>query len=162
MTRTRAPPVGKYAVGYKQPPVASRFKPGTSGNPRGRPKQVREIGAILEKALDSRVVISEHGRRRSITMLEAIVRGLVHDAARRDAKALRLLLILLDRHSAGGGGTSDATTSPAQDSAIIADFLARQDPLALHRGGSPPDRQSSRATEGCDAEPVQPTPKDRA
>ena len=27
-----------YKVGYGKPPKASRFKPGTSGNPGGRPK----------------------------------------------------------------------------------------------------------------------------
>jgi len=30
-----------YDVGYGKPPAHSRFKPGQSGNPRGRPKGVK-------------------------------------------------------------------------------------------------------------------------
>ena len=30
-----------YQVGYRHPPLATRFRPGTSGNPRGRPKGAR-------------------------------------------------------------------------------------------------------------------------
>ena len=30
--------VGTYEVGYKKPPKATRFKPGLSGNPKGRPR----------------------------------------------------------------------------------------------------------------------------
>jgi len=32
---------GDYAVDHRRPPMASRFKPGVSGNPRGRPKAPR-------------------------------------------------------------------------------------------------------------------------
>jgi len=28
----------QYKVGYKRPPVSTRFKAGRSGNPKGRPK----------------------------------------------------------------------------------------------------------------------------
>lgn len=36
-------------VGYCKPPVETRFKPGQSGNPSGRPKKVRELTAIAEE-----------------------------------------------------------------------------------------------------------------
>ena len=32
-------------VGYKHPPKHTRFKPGQSGNPRGRPKRARSLKA---------------------------------------------------------------------------------------------------------------------
>jgi hypothetical protein len=38
MSKGDDPDDPKYSVGYRRPPVASRYKPGTSGNPRGRPK----------------------------------------------------------------------------------------------------------------------------
>ena len=35
------PPPPKYEVGYGKPPAGTRFKPGQSGNPAGRPKGSR-------------------------------------------------------------------------------------------------------------------------
>jgi Family of unknown function (DUF5681) len=32
----------EYDIGYGRPPKGSRFKPGQSGNPKGRPKRARE------------------------------------------------------------------------------------------------------------------------
>jgi hypothetical protein len=33
---------GDSRVGYKRPPQHSKFKPGQSGNPKGRPKGAKE------------------------------------------------------------------------------------------------------------------------
>nr|WP_306262013.1 DUF5681 domain-containing protein [Pararhizobium sp. IMCC21322] len=38
---TRLPDNADYEVGYAKPPQSSRFKPGMSGNPKGRPKGAR-------------------------------------------------------------------------------------------------------------------------
>lgn len=51
-----------YDVGYGKPPVASRFKPGQSGNPRGRPKNARNVRTLLAAALAQRITIREGER----------------------------------------------------------------------------------------------------
>jgi hypothetical protein len=103
---------------------------GQSGNPRGRPKKVQDLGTVLDQALDARVVVNENGRRRSITIREAIVRGIVNDAARRDPKAIRLLLTLLQRHSPAAGASTGLESLLAEDQAILVDFVARHSPTA--------------------------------
>ncbi|HUB48517.1 MAG TPA: DUF5681 domain-containing protein [Acetobacteraceae bacterium] len=121
MSRTPKPARsgGDYAVGHGRPPIGSRFKTGQSGNPKGRSKAPQDLRSILERALDSRVPIQENGRRRHITMREAIVRGLVNDAARRDSKALRILFALMARHQADTGAAKDTAPLIAEDQAIL-------------------------------------------
>ena len=40
-----------YAVGYGRPPKASQFAAGKSGNPKGRPKDSRSVGAVLQNII---------------------------------------------------------------------------------------------------------------
>jgi hypothetical protein len=148
--RGPSPPRDGYAVGYGRPPIATQFKSGQSGNPHGRPKKVQDLGAVLERALNARVVVNENGRRRSITMREAIVRGIVNDAARRDPKAVRLPLTLLQRHSPGAGAAPESASVLAEDQAILADFLARHSPTASSPDSTPPEDRGGDVTDSLD------------
>jgi hypothetical protein len=84
----------KYEVGYGKPPAAGRFKKGASGNPKGRRKGVRNISTVVEEVLNERIAVTERGRRRSITTLEALVRGLRADALSGNQKS-RLTMVNL-------------------------------------------------------------------
>ena len=79
------------SVGYRNPPVGTRFKKGVSGNPKGRPKGSLNLAAMFTKTLRERVVINEHGRRRTVTKLEAALKQLVNKAASGDLRALAQL-----------------------------------------------------------------------
>jgi Family of unknown function (DUF5681) len=81
-----------YPVGYSKPPEASRFTPGRSGNPKGRPKSARNRTTILNQTLNERVIVTEHGRRKSITKQEAIFKQLVNKAAAGDHRAAQLVI----------------------------------------------------------------------
>ena len=83
------------AVGYGHPPRHSRFKSGQSGNPKGRPKGSKNIATLLERALTERVVVTENGKRRSISKLEASFKQLVNLAASGDLAAMRQLYALI-------------------------------------------------------------------
>lgn len=78
--------------GYGKPPKGTQFRKGRSGNPKGRPRGSRNSTSLLDEALKERVIISENGRRRRITKLEAILKQLVNKAARGDHRATQLLL----------------------------------------------------------------------
>lgn len=83
---------GDYRVGKGRPPLATRWKPGQSGNLRGRPKGTKNLTTILEQALSQKLQVRDKGKTRQISALEAIARRLVHDAVKGDLKAIKLLL----------------------------------------------------------------------
>src|SRR5215204_1766862 len=54
-----------YDVGYKKPPVHTRFRKGRSGNPRGRPKGSANYLTTLRRVLAQKVTITELGNTRA-------------------------------------------------------------------------------------------------
>jgi hypothetical protein len=82
-------------VGYRRPPEKSRFKPGQSGNPHGRPKGALNLATILEQTLREPIVIVENGRRKTVTKLEAAIKQVVNQAASGKLKAVQLLSTLV-------------------------------------------------------------------
>jgi hypothetical protein len=83
------------AFGYGNPPIHTRFKKGQSGNPKGRPKGSKNLATLLERVLTEQVVITENGKRRSISKLEASFKQLLNGAAIGDLAAMRQLYALL-------------------------------------------------------------------
>src|SRR5580698_3407993 len=81
-------------VGYGKPPDNTRFKKGVSGNPKGRPKGSRNVAAVFAKTLREKVVINEHGQRKTISKLEAAIKQFVNKAASGDLRALQMLVAL--------------------------------------------------------------------
>ena len=81
-------------VGYGKPPKATRFTKGQSGNPRGRPKGTRNVMTAFRAALSEQVVISEHGKRRTVSKLEATAMQLANKAASGDARAINAVLAI--------------------------------------------------------------------
>ena len=83
-----------YAVGYGKPPAHSRFQPGQSGNPKGRPKGSLNLATAVNRALKEKVTVIENGRRKTVTKLDAAIKGLVNRAVKGDAKAMQQMLSL--------------------------------------------------------------------
>ena len=47
-----------YAVGYGKPPVHTRFQKGKSGNPKGRPRGMKNMSTLLSTALSATIVVA--------------------------------------------------------------------------------------------------------
>jgi Family of unknown function (DUF5681) len=89
-----------YGVGYKRPPLHSRFKPGRSGNPSGRPRKSNQIEDLIRHELDATIVVTEGGREQRITKREAVIKQLVNLAIKGNTKPLQLVLAHLEKHRA--------------------------------------------------------------
>jgi hypothetical protein len=75
-------------VGYRNPPVASRFREGQSGNPKGRPRG-RRTELPYEAVLGQEVLIRESGRERRVTAAEAFILQLTKLGLDGDSAAAR-------------------------------------------------------------------------
>lgn len=81
MTDTPYDPSIADTVGYRKPPKGHQFKPGQSGNPRGRPKGAKSLKAILAEELGEKITATENGRNVRISKLQAILKMQVAKAA---------------------------------------------------------------------------------
>ena len=118
--------MGDYEVGYGKPPRHTRFEPGRSGNPRGRPAGSKNLSSLLSKALDEPVIVVENGRRRRIAKRQAIITQLVNRSAQADLKATQLLLtILRDLEGRADPGAADPDRVTEADQEIIRRIQAR-------------------------------------
>ena len=113
-----------YDIGYRRPPASGRFKPGTSGNPKGRPKGTRNFVTLLQQELQQTVTVNENGRKRKITRQQAMVKRIVANALNGDARAILLLIDILKR--TGHFDAQDAEDLLPDDYEAILDSYVRK------------------------------------
>jgi hypothetical protein len=114
-----------YKVGFKRPPLHSRFRPGRSGNPKGRPRGRRNLKSDLHEELSEQITLREGDRQVRMTKQRALVKSTVARAIKGDPRAQAKVFELV----LGAFGIDDEIRNEAllgaDDEAIIAAFLAR-------------------------------------
>ncbi len=122
------PSSSDYTVGYKKPPVASRFQPGKSGYPKGRKKGSKNLKTLIKEAMTSLILIQEGSTSRRVSKIEAVVMRQLQSALKgneRSAMAsikMALLVGLLDDSDKTAG---EATALSAADEQIIEQLMSR-------------------------------------
>ena len=91
-----------YEVGYGKPPKASRFKPGTSGNPGGRPKGsgrakpadvvVEQMKALVLEEAYRPIQIRDGDKLVELPLVRAVVRSLGLNAAKGQQRSQAMLI----------------------------------------------------------------------
>jgi hypothetical protein len=115
------------SVGYRRPPKATQFKKGKSGNPRGRPKGSRNVGAVLRDVIDQKIQITENGKIRHLPALEVMLRRAFNDAMRSGPGAQKFFFSLIDRYA----DLNESADVPeidevlAEDQEILARYLGK-------------------------------------
>jgi len=104
-------------VGPGKPPRHTRFKPGQSGNPKGRPKGSKNFATILQQQLTKKITITVDGKPRRMTVQEVIARRLATDSMKGTTKAMELLIRLTSAKSdeSAGKDVAGETVLPDKD-----------------------------------------------
>jgi hypothetical protein len=84
-----------YDVGYGKPPPEHQFKPGQSGNPKGRPKGPGNIYKLIAKHAAKKVTVIENGAEKKMAKIDVVISAMLNKAASGDLAAARLTLTSL-------------------------------------------------------------------
>jgi hypothetical protein len=113
-------------VGYRRPPVNTRFQPGQTGNPKGRPKGTANLRTDLRDELSEHIRVREGERDLKVSKQRAMLKALVAKALRGDARAANVVLGLVSKLFEAAVPTEPEPNLTADDQAILERFLARR------------------------------------
>src|SRR5262245_40960041 len=86
------------AVGYKRPPVNRQFRPGQSGNPKGRPKGRKNPKTTIVEAFNKKIKVRGKNGTRTVSTLQAMLEVNINKALAGDTNALARLLQIAEKH----------------------------------------------------------------
>lgn len=110
-------------VGYGKPPRASQFKPGTSGNPKGRPRGSKNESTILREMLNEKLSLRQpNGRVKKIPALEGVHRKQLERALKGDVKSAAFVL---NRYAALVSGELQIDDLGDDEQAVLDAFARR-------------------------------------
>jgi hypothetical protein len=121
-------------VGYRKPPRERQFRPGHSGNPKGRPRGAKNESTILREILARKIVNRSGDRVRRITVLEGILLRIADDALKGDIKSAAFLL---NRYGAMVSGELQVQDISDDDREVLEAFARRLEALRAN------DRENS-------------------
>jgi hypothetical protein len=121
-----------YDVGYGKPPKHTQFRPGRSGNPRGRPKGHRNFKTDVAETLKERVRLTRNGKAKNVSTQLAALFRLREKALSGDARALDRLIELARTYN-----DEDLTEAAAQPGETDAEILKSYNARLLRTTGHP-------------------------
>jgi hypothetical protein len=123
---SKKPRKGDYTVGFGRPPAQTRFKPGQSGNPNGRPVGRSNAKTTVARVINETIPVREGEKTRHMTKLEAICQAHTLKGIKGDARSAVIILGLAKQMGllTDAEGETGAAL-PEQDAAILDDFLRR-------------------------------------
>ncbi len=113
---------GMREVGYGRPPRQHRFKPGQSGNSKGRPKGAKNESTILREIFERKIESRSGGQSRKITILEGILLRITEDSLKGNTKSATFLL---NRYAAMVSGELQRQDLSDDDREVLEAFAQR-------------------------------------
>jgi hypothetical protein len=125
----------EYAVGYGRPPIGSRFKPGASGNAKGRPTGRKNLKTLIRQAMTTNISVQEGSSTRRVTKIEGVVLRQLQSALKgndRAAMAVIKMAMQMGFIEEADSNPAEAADLSAADEQLLQQFLGRR-PAAKRR-----------------------------
>ena len=120
------------AVGYKRPPKNGQFKPGKSGNPRGRPRGSANFRTDLAAEMRERITLRDkNGRAHKVTKQRALIKLLFSSALQNEKSAITALLACM-RYFGTDHEVPVAEAADLEDLDMIKDYVERAEARNRH------------------------------
>jgi len=113
---------GNYVIGYGKPPKNTQFQPGQSGNPKGRPKGVKNLANDLDEELSEKITITEAGKQQETTKQRAMIKTMFAKALKGDTRAANVLINLILGLEQSKQAKQDADQLSDEDMEILNTF----------------------------------------
>jgi hypothetical protein len=132
---SKSPPNNKgaakaYAVGYGKPPKSGQFKPGQSGNPKGKPKGQPSLSEMVLAEAACIVKVKQGEEIIHLTKKQFVIRRLFDMAAKGNLAAARVLFEIIAKAEAA------AEKSAPQELPLTEDEIALI--KEMNQGGAGP------------------------
>ena len=127
-----------YEIGYKKPPLHTRWKKGQSGNTKGRPKKKlgpSDIARAFDDALSDSLAVNDNGTVRKIKKLKAFAIQTVNKALKGHHPSANLVMGHYARRAAASipdEPGSDSTTEAFKEEmeALLKEIATKSQPPA--------------------------------
>jgi hypothetical protein len=133
----------EYKVGPGHPPKDHQYKPGQSGNPKGRkpkpPSMLPDLKRIFEDALSEKVTLKQGDKERTLTMAETGIKQLVAQYAKGDRHARRDVFTYAEKLGIDlvAGRKAIEEILAADHQAILDAYVARRTQASVPSASSP-------------------------
>lgn len=119
-------------VGYRRPPIGTRFKKGQSGNPGGRPRKTGPVVIDMAALIDAPVKQRRNGRTATVEIKEVQLRAMVKGSLRGHVDDIAYCLQQFMRYEAiavpkidDGGAIQIPKTMPMRLGSILLSNFGR-------------------------------------
>ncbi len=118
----------EHKVGYKSPPLHTRFKKGQSGNPSGRKKKsVKPFGELVQEvANETTSVTLPNGVVKHMSLIEAVIYAAVYSGGKSATKSVAAA-ILMEKYYAPEAAAHDELVFRHGGKTFMRVFLTQED-----------------------------------
>lgn len=127
----KKPGDGDYDVGFGKPPKSGQFRPGQSGNKTGRPKGAKNFKTELKEVLESKIPITQNGKKTHITKQRAMFETTIAKALKGDVKAAGTMFGMAGKYLLEEMEENELLQPSEDDQEIIERYIARRLELLL-------------------------------
>jgi hypothetical protein len=84
-----------FEVGYKKPPKHSQFKPGQSGNRKGKPKKNTTLQEEVNDIFMTQVPVMKNNKKAYVTKRQLMLEQIINGGINKDPRMMRYAVPLL-------------------------------------------------------------------